>query len=150
MENQSSSFRTKLTPVQLHQRLIYTQSELNKYKSQVKKYQNDYYYNMIDELKLKEKQWAKEKEQFEAELIATRTQLHQIEEELKELLHKEKEMAEKLSAIKHATPIEETKDYSKEIDSKPIYDQMITTESNQPTQKNPEWFLRSVKNKKER
>ncbi|ERN52867.1 hypothetical protein M3689_07420 [Alkalihalophilus marmarensis] len=62
----------RLTPVQLQQRLIYTQSELKKYKLQVEKYKNDYYYNLIDQLK-------KDKENLENEIQLNNNELFEKE-----------------------------------------------------------------------
>lgn len=52
--------KSKLTPVQLQQRLIYTESELAKYKQIVNKYQNDYHYSLIDQLQAENKQLKKQ------------------------------------------------------------------------------------------
>lgn len=90
MDNKQTSFRTKLTPVQLQQRLIYTQSELKKYKAQVEKYQNDYYYNMIDELKEKEQAWVLERDELQQNLVTANETIQLLQDELTTLKTQEK------------------------------------------------------------
>lgn len=137
MQSNKTILNTKLTPVQLQQRLIYTQSELNKYKKQVEKYQNDYYYNMIDELKAKESQWETERLELQSELDKSLNQLHILQAELAELKQRQKEKAEEHSAkVEEQEPIKE-KDVQLDIS---------LNEDNQT--KNQDWFLRSVKNPK--
>ncbi|AIC95070.1 hypothetical protein [Shouchella lehensis] len=41
---------SRLTPVQLHQRLIHAESEIVRLNKELERYKNDYHYNMIDEL----------------------------------------------------------------------------------------------------
>ncbi|MCM3761867.1 hypothetical protein M3212_13915 [Alkalihalobacillus oceani] len=77
---------TKLTPVQLQQRLIYTQSELAKYKHQVERYQNDYYYGLIDELKAKNEQLIQQNEDLNNQVA-----LLKEERSLREKLQQENE-----------------------------------------------------------
>lgn len=45
-----SSSTSRLTPVQLHQRLIHAESEITRLTKELNRYKNDYHYNMIDEL----------------------------------------------------------------------------------------------------
>ncbi|MEK4565626.1 hypothetical protein MKX54_13240 [Alkalihalobacillus sp. FSL R5-0424] len=151
MDNKQTSFRTKLTPVQLQQRLIYTQSELKKYKAQVEKYQNDYYYNMIDELKEKEQAWVLERDELQQNLVTANETIQLLQDELTTL--KTQEKADHSSAPKGKKeipmPTQNTldpdttraKEDPKEID--PYQEETPISAS-----KNQDWFLRSVKGSK--
>ncbi|MCM2675026.1 hypothetical protein [Alkalicoccobacillus plakortidis] len=146
MDKKPTTFRTKLTPVQLQQRLIYTQSELNKYKAQVERYQNDYYYNMIDELKEKEEQWIREKNQMEEILETTNQTLKNLKVEVNKLRQQEKADQSSATKIEHE-PNQGLNHNSESSTSKEI---TINKDHTSETQtKNQDWFLRSVKNKKE-
>lgn len=53
----------RLTAAQLHQRLIHAQAEAAKLKIELKRYKNDYHYNMIDQLQAENKQLQERLEQ---------------------------------------------------------------------------------------
>ncbi|MFK3937243.1 hypothetical protein ACI2JA_06990 [Alkalihalobacillus sp. NPDC078783] len=149
MDNKQTSFRTKLTPVQLQQRLIYTQSELKKYKAQVEKYQNDYYYNMIDELKEKEQSWIIEKDELQQSLLTANETIQLLQNELTTL--KAQEKADQASAPKgkKETPTSTQPVLGPETtQAKEIPFHQGEEETSVSTSKNQDWFLRSVKGSK--
>ncbi|WP_368503819.1 hypothetical protein AB3N04_16910 [Alkalihalophilus sp. As8PL] len=106
---------SKLTPVQLQQRLIYTQSELDKHKKLVEKYQNDYHYNLIDQLQ-EENQLLKEQIDKTVELENKHKeicrQLENVKEELT-LLNTQYEEAQQNYTIERATLVEKIKSLQK-------------------------------------
>ncbi|WP_142299372.1 hypothetical protein [Shouchella clausii] len=53
----------RLTAAQLHQRLIHAQAEAAKLEIELKRYKNDYHYNMIDQLQAENKQLQERLEQ---------------------------------------------------------------------------------------
>ncbi|MDQ0207859.1 hypothetical protein [Alkalicoccobacillus murimartini] len=144
MQSKKTALHTKLTPVQLQQRLIYTQSELNKYKTQVERYQNDYYYNMIDEFKDKEKQWVTEKTELQSELQSTLTQLQKVQTDLSELQSEFEKVRQKEKADIQSAEVE-VEEPIKQKDVQPD----IQLDREGPS-KNQDWFLRSVKNPKKK
>lgn len=146
MDKKPTTFRTKLTPVQLQQRLIYTQSELNKYKTQVERYQNDYYYNMIDEFKDKEEKWTQEKKELEEALEFTNQTIKNLQNEVTKLKQQEKADQSSATKIEHTTNHAVTQ----ETDPSPSKEITIDQDHSSVTQtKNQDWFLRSVRDKKE-
>jgi hypothetical protein len=106
---------SKLTPVQLQQRLIYTQSELDKHKKLVEKYQNDYHYNLIDQLQ-EENQLLKEQivqtVELENKHKEISRQLENVKEELT-LLNIQYKEAQQNYTIERATLVEKIKSLQK-------------------------------------
>jgi len=64
-----SSSTSRLTPVQLHQRLIHAESEITRLTKELNRYKNDYHYNMIDE-------FLTENEKLLEEITALKQQSH--------------------------------------------------------------------------
>ena len=54
----------RLNPNILHHQIIYLNSELNKYKSKVRDYQEDYHYSQLEKLKNENSHLLKEQQQF--------------------------------------------------------------------------------------
>lgn len=152
MDKNQTSFRTKLTPVQLQQRLIYTQSELKKYKAQVEKYQNDYYYNMIDELKEKEQNWLLERDELQQKLSQANETIQLLQDELTSF--KTQEKADHSSAPKGKNegpaPTQQMQDSETSQVTEDPKEMILQKEQiPAPAAKNQDWFLRSIKGKKD-
>lgn len=152
MDKNQTSFRTKLTPVQLQQRLIYTQSELKKYKAQVEKYQNDYYYNMIDELKEKEQSWLLERDELKQKLSQANETIQLLQDEL--TTFKAQEKADHSSAPKGKNEVPAPTQQMQDSETSQVTEdpkEMILQKEQipAPAAKNQDWFLRSIKGKKD-
>ncbi|WP_059104012.1 hypothetical protein [Shouchella shacheensis] len=78
----------RLTSVQLQQRLIHAQAELDKCQKELSKYQNDYYYQMIDELKEENKQHQAELEKLQLAHETLSKNYEQQEKEVERLQNK--------------------------------------------------------------
>lgn len=58
----------RLNPNILHQQILYLNSELNKYKSKVRDYQEDYHYSQLEKLKIENSQLLREQQQFTSQI----------------------------------------------------------------------------------
>ena len=54
----------RLNPTILHHQIIYLNSELNKYKSKVRDYQEDYHYSQLEKLKIENRHLLREQQQM--------------------------------------------------------------------------------------
>ncbi|MCM3715559.1 hypothetical protein M3202_15950 [Alkalihalobacillus oceani] len=103
---------TRLTPVQLQQRLIYTQSELAKYKQQVERYQNDYYYGLIDELQQKNEQLIQQNEELNKQvtlLKEERSLREKLQQENDKLMTERQKLEQQLTDHDSLQPLQEKK-----------------------------------------
>ena len=58
----------RLNPNILHHQIIYLNSELNKYKSKVRDYQEDYHYSQLEKLKNENSHLLKEQQQMKNQM----------------------------------------------------------------------------------
>ncbi|WP_100373477.1 hypothetical protein [Bacillus sp. FJAT-45037] len=146
---------SKLTPVQLQQRLIYTQSELAKYKQQLERYQNDYHYSLIDQLHLEKKELEEQVRMQQSK----EEELDQLKLEANEQAHEVIELKEKITQMKiaHKEDVDHLKKELDELKKSPPPEQTNPTphpkelaSQEVPPHVPPEksWFHRSLMNQK--
>ena len=58
----------RLNPEILHHQIIYLNSELNKYKSKVREYQEDYHYSQLEKLKIENRHLLGEQQRFTSQM----------------------------------------------------------------------------------
>ncbi|MDV2685093.1 hypothetical protein RYX56_11990 [Alkalihalophilus lindianensis] len=150
---------SKLTPIQLQQRLIYTQSELNKYKKEVDKYQNNYHYSLIDELQEKNKllhsemqaikeTHINEKQAIVQELMSVKQQFLELEKKHATTLDAFKE--EKIQWLEEADKLKKmniVEESSEESVPKPAENDSVET-NEQEEAGTPHWFNEIIKQHK--
>ena len=86
-------------PILLKQKLIFTQSELSRYKAKVKDYQDNYHYLQLDELK-DENKTLKEEIKQKDELVLTKTiAMERLNEQLQLALEETSKNREELHSI---------------------------------------------------
>ena len=64
MIDRNGSPDDRLNPTILHHQIIYLNSELNKYKSKVRDYQEDYHYSQLEKLKIENSHLLREQQQI--------------------------------------------------------------------------------------
>ena len=64
MIDRNGSPDDRLNPTILHHQIIYLNSELNKYKSKVRDYQEDYHYSQLEKLKIENSHLLREQQQM--------------------------------------------------------------------------------------
>ncbi|WP_078391729.1 hypothetical protein [Shouchella patagoniensis] len=161
---------TRLTTVQLQQRLIHAQAETAKLKKELERYKNDYHYNLIDELTIKNEELQKElldlqhkNEQMENRLTLSITNPKQEEIPIEKSdqqheqisIEKSDQQHEQISiersdqqpeqqTQKKSDPIEESVFFTTQSSSnKEIKSQSVA----QSKQDAPNWFSRSLKSR---
>ena len=78
--------RTKLTNVQLQQKIIHLQSELSRYKELVVKYQTNYHYKQMDELNTKLITLNEQLQEKEAEIANANKAKAEIEKHVQQMI----------------------------------------------------------------
>ena len=68
MIDRNGSPDDRLNPNILHHQIIYLNSELNKYKSKVRDYQEDYHYSQLEKLKIENSHLLREQQQFTSQM----------------------------------------------------------------------------------
>ena len=68
MIDRNGSPDDRLNPTILHHQIIYLNSELNKYKSKVRDYQEDYHYSQLEKLKIENRHLLGEQQRFTSQL----------------------------------------------------------------------------------
>ena len=58
----------RLNPNILHQQILFLNSELNKYKSKVRDYQEDYHYSQLEKLKIENRHLLEEQQRFTSQM----------------------------------------------------------------------------------
>ena len=58
----------RLNPTILHQQILFLNSELNKYKSKVRDYQEDYHYSQLEKLKIENRHLLEEQQRFTSQM----------------------------------------------------------------------------------
>lgn len=134
---------TRLTTVQLQQRLIHAQAEIAKLKKELERYKNDYHYSMIDELSNENEQLHLLYEELKAKSDVNENQ-HQKPSEPTSSKSQASLPVQENSTTKPAEPVEA----EDPVDSVFI-NSSTSAKKNQEAEKNQDetssWFSRSIK-----
>ncbi|BAB06555.1 hypothetical protein P4637_10390 [Halalkalibacterium halodurans] len=111
----------RLTPVQLQQRVIHAEAELEKYRIRVKKYENDYYYGMIDELKQENEALSAQLSKYERleELV---TEMTKERERLRATIVELEEQLENMQAREKVAEVESVEERVEDVQQEAIED----------------------------
>ncbi len=133
----------RLTAAQLHQRLIHAQAEAAKLKIELKRYKNDYHYNMIDQLQAENKQL---QEQLEQAL----NEKHKLSEELVEAKAQSSDNPpppkEAVPPAKHEEEVQEEEHSSQKekLHESTFYVSHRTSKHETNSEMSPNWFSRNL------
>lgn len=95
-----SKTQTRLTPVQLQQRVIFLQAEVAKYKEKVRNYQENYHYQLLDDLKTENKDLIKKNQLLAEQKEKADALKTKLEMELKEIREHAAKVIEENKALK--------------------------------------------------
>lgn len=132
----------RLTAAQLHQRLIHAQAEAAKLKIELKRYKNDYHYNMIDQLQAENKQLQERLEQ-------ALNEKHKLSEELVEAKAKSYDNPPPKEATPAAEPLEEMQEdehspQKEKLQESTFYVSHRTAKRETNSEMSPNWFSRNL------
>lgn len=132
----------RLTAAQLHQRLIHAQAEAAKLEIELKRYKNDYHYNMIDQLQAENKQL---QEQLEQAL----NEKHKLSEELVEAKAKSYNNPLPKEAVPAAEPAEEVQEevhtsQKDKLNDSTFYVSHRAAKPKTNSEISPNWFSRNL------
>ncbi|ADU31136.1 hypothetical protein [Evansella cellulosilytica] len=139
--------KEKLTPVQVKQKVIYLQSELQKYRNKVKDYEENYHYKLLEELKVENDMLKKENRKLE-------DKMEQLTNEKKGLLLEKEQLEaniqimtrekEKMISEKKEKELEKSNNINEAPFVNPQEPSNIVNEQNNTTS-DYEWFKNNVK-----
>ncbi|MFS0787270.1 hypothetical protein ABC345_12925 [Shouchella sp. 1P09AA] len=138
-----SSSTSRLTPVQLHQRLIHAESEITRLTKELNRYKNDYHYNMIDEL-------LTENERLLEEITALKEQLDpsaKNEPVIKSHTHQPTQQKETSSKVTETSRTTLPADESIFFSSKAKLPDQEEQDSPETDDQTTNWFSRSIKSR---